>query len=131
VGEKPEAATSALSLRGRSESAGPTDPAIELDDDRRCRGSGERLSQFSLGHQSDSARLGGYAARCAHRVPLIVIQRQLGHSNLGVTSIYLQGIDNAERIETVHARRAHDPRKHIATVIDRPSRVPLVARSGS
>ena len=39
-------------------------------------------------------------------VPLIVIQRQLGHSNLGITSIYLQGIDNAEIIEAVHARRA-------------------------
>ena len=39
-------------------------------------------------------------------VPLIVIQRQLGHSNLGITSIYLQGIDNAEIIDTVHARRA-------------------------
>jgi site-specific recombinase XerD len=39
-------------------------------------------------------------------VPLIVIQRQLGHSNLGITSIYLQGIGNGEIIETVHARRA-------------------------
>jgi site-specific recombinase XerD len=39
-------------------------------------------------------------------VPLVVIQRQLGHSNLGITSVYLQGIDNAEIIETVHARRA-------------------------
>jgi site-specific recombinase XerD len=39
-------------------------------------------------------------------VALIVIQRQLGHSNLGITSVYLQGIDNAEIIETVHARRA-------------------------
>ena len=39
-------------------------------------------------------------------VPLIVIQRQLGHTNLGITSIYLQGIDNAEIIDTVHARRA-------------------------
>ena len=39
-------------------------------------------------------------------VPLVVIQRQLGHSNLGITSIYLQGIDNAEIIETVNARRA-------------------------
>jgi integrase len=39
-------------------------------------------------------------------VPLIVIQRQLGHSNLGITSIYLQGIDNGEIIETVRARRA-------------------------
>ena len=26
-------------------------------------------------------------------VPLIFIQRQLGHSYLGITSIYLQGID--------------------------------------
>jgi integrase len=39
-------------------------------------------------------------------VPLIVIQRQLGHTNLGITSIYLQGIDNAEIIDTVHSRRA-------------------------
>jgi site-specific recombinase XerD len=38
-------------------------------------------------------------------VPLNVIQRQLGHANLGVTSIYLQGIDNGESIETVRARR--------------------------
>jgi GNAT superfamily N-acetyltransferase len=37
---------------------------------------------------------------------LIVIQRQLGHSNLGITSVYLQGIDSGEIIETVHARRA-------------------------
>ena len=39
-------------------------------------------------------------------VPLIVIQRQLGHSNLGITSVYLQRIDNAAIIKTVHARRA-------------------------
>jgi integrase/recombinase XerD len=39
-------------------------------------------------------------------VPLIVIQRQLGHSNLGITSVYLQGIDSGEIIATVHARRA-------------------------
>jgi site-specific recombinase XerD len=39
-------------------------------------------------------------------VPLTVIQRQLGHSHLGITSVYLQGIDNAEIIATVHARRA-------------------------
>ena len=38
-------------------------------------------------------------------VPLIVIQRQLGHSDLGITSVYLQGIDSGEIIETVHARR--------------------------
>jgi site-specific recombinase XerD len=48
-----------------------------------------------------------HAVEMAHEgVPLIVIQRQLGHSNLGITSIYLQGIDNAEIIEAVHARHA-------------------------
>jgi site-specific recombinase XerD len=40
------------------------------------------------------------------RVPLNVIQRQLGHTNLRVTSIYLEGIDSAEIINAVHARRA-------------------------
>jgi integrase/recombinase XerD len=39
-------------------------------------------------------------------VPLNVIQRQLGHANLGTTSIDLQGIDPEEIITTVHARRA-------------------------
>jgi len=39
-------------------------------------------------------------------VPLNVIQRQLGHANLRVTSIYLQGIDSGEIIETVRTRRA-------------------------
>jgi site-specific recombinase XerD len=39
-------------------------------------------------------------------VPLNVIQRQLGHANLGVTSIYLQGIDNSEVINTIYARPA-------------------------
>ena len=53
--------------------------------------------QLRHAHAAEMAREG---------VPLIVIQRQLGHSNLGITSVYLQGIDNAEIIETVHARRA-------------------------
>jgi site-specific recombinase XerD len=39
-------------------------------------------------------------------VALNIIQRQLGHANLGTTSIYLQGIDIEEIIATVHARRA-------------------------
>jgi site-specific recombinase XerD len=39
-------------------------------------------------------------------VPLNVIQRQLGHADLGVTSVYLQGIDNTEVISAVHSRRA-------------------------
>jgi len=32
-------------------------------------------------------------------------QRQLGHTDLGITSTYLQGIDNAEIVNAVHARR--------------------------
>jgi site-specific recombinase XerD len=48
-----------------------------------------------------------HAVEMAHEgVPLVVIQRQLGHVNLGITSIYLQGIDSSEIIETVHARPA-------------------------
>jgi site-specific recombinase XerD len=39
-------------------------------------------------------------------VPLNIIQRQLGHVNLGTTSIYLQGIDPEEIINAVHMRRA-------------------------
>ncbi len=39
-------------------------------------------------------------------VALNIIQRQLGHANLGTTSIYLQGIDTEEIIAAVHARRA-------------------------
>ena len=39
-------------------------------------------------------------------VPLNVIQRQLGHANLGITSVYLQGIDTEEIISTVHQRPA-------------------------
>lgn len=48
-----------------------------------------------------------YAVEMAREgVPLNVIQRQLGHANLRVTTIYLQGIDSTEIINTVHARRA-------------------------
>ncbi len=39
-------------------------------------------------------------------VPLAVIQRQLGHANLGITSICLQGIDSSEIIHAVHSRPA-------------------------
>jgi integrase len=35
-----------------------------------------------------------------------IIQRQLGHANLGTTSIDLQGIDPEEIIAAVRARRA-------------------------
>ncbi len=53
--------------------------------------------QLRHAHAVETAREG---------VPLNAIQRQLGHANLGVTSVYLQGIDNSEIIDTVHARPA-------------------------
>jgi site-specific recombinase XerD len=39
-------------------------------------------------------------------VPLVVIQRQLGHADLGITSAYLRGIDNTQIIHAVHERPA-------------------------
>ena len=80
----------------------PWSPAAARADLRRvAAGAGvrRRFAPHQLRH--------AHAVEMAHEgVPLIVIQRQLGHSNLGITSIYLQGIDNAEIIEAVHARRA-------------------------
>ena len=38
-------------------------------------------------------------------MPLNIIQPQLGHANLGTTSIYLQGIDPDEIITAVRSRR--------------------------
>jgi site-specific recombinase XerD len=37
-------------------------------------------------------------------IPLLVIQRQLGHADLAITSAYLRGIDNTEIIDAVHER---------------------------
>ena len=75
-------------------------------------------SQVRVAHRRTALRAGvrrrfaPHQLRHAHAVemaregvPLNVIQRQLGHANLGVTSIYLQGIDSGEIIETVRARR--------------------------
>ena len=65
--------------------------------------------QLRHAHAVELARVAG--------IPLNVIQRQLGHANLGVTSIYLQGIDNAEVIEAVNSRRA--PMIPAAAALDR------------
>jgi site-specific recombinase XerD len=53
--------------------------------------------QLRHAHALDLAREG---------VALNIIQRQLGHANLGTTSIYLQGIDPEEIITAVRMRRA-------------------------
>jgi hypothetical protein len=39
-------------------------------------------------------------------IPLPIFQRQLGHAHLGITSIYLRGIDTREIVDMVHHRRA-------------------------
>jgi hypothetical protein len=49
-------------------------------------------------------------------VPLPVIQRQLGHSYVSTTSVYLQGIDVEEIIGTIHARRA--PMMHVSVGLE-------------
>jgi site-specific recombinase XerD len=69
-----------------------------------------------LGHRAGvRRRFAPHQLRHAHAVemaregvPLNIIQRQLGHANLGITSIYLQGIDGGEIIamlSTAVARR--------------------------
>jgi integrase len=56
-----------------------------------------------------------HAIEMAHEgVPLVVIPRQLGqHSNLGITSVYLQGIDNAGHRHRPHPPRTDDPGQHV------------------
>ncbi len=58
-------------------------------------------------------RLAPHQLRHAHAVemsregvPLLVIQRQLGHADLAITSRYLRGIDNTEIIRAVNQRPA-------------------------
>jgi site-specific recombinase XerD len=62
-------------------------------------GARRRLAPHQLrhAHALDLAREG---------VALNIFQRQLGHANLGTTSIYLQGIDPEEIITAVRMRRA-------------------------
>src|ERR1700733_2043502 len=57
-------------------------------------------------------RFAPHQLRHAHAVELAregvainIIQRQLGHTDLGTTSTYLQGIDSSEIIDAVRSRR--------------------------
>ena len=78
-----------------------TAPAVRLQLRRLAVEAGVRRRfaphQLRHAHAVEMAREG---------VPLNVIQRQLGHANLRVTTVYLQGIDSAEIINAVHARMA-------------------------
>jgi integrase len=79
---------------------------------RRWRSSSVRADLHRLAARAGvRRRFAPHQLRHAHAVemaregiPLNVIERQLGHANLGVTSVYLQGIDNSEIIATVCGR---------------------------
>jgi site-specific recombinase XerD len=79
----------------------PWSPAAVRRELRRAgirAGVRRRLAPHQLRH--------AHAVEMAHEgVPMVIIQRQLGHAHLGITSIYLQGIDN-EEIDAVHHRPA-------------------------
>ncbi len=79
---------------------------------RRCAPAGIRAQ---LRRTAETAgvrrRFAPHQLRHAHAVemsregvPLVVIQRQLGHADLGISSAYLRGIDNTEIIQAVHER---------------------------
>ena len=78
-----------------------TAPSVRLQLRRLAAQAGVRRRfaphQLRHAHAVEMAREG---------VPLNVIQRQLGHANLRVTSIYLQGIDSAEIINAIGRRRS-------------------------
>ena len=71
------------------------------------------------------------ALRTGTTSPRLVIQRQLGHADLEITSRYLRGIDNTEIIVAVHERQAPmipaDPRISYLGLIPGPSRSHVAA----
>ena len=78
----------------------------ELLDAAGRRRSPVTLPEFHAGRAPRRLRHAHAVEMAREGVSLKVIQRQLGHVNLGVTSVYLDGIDTAEIIDTVHNRRA-------------------------
>src|SRR4051794_35290452 len=105
----------------------PSSPAAARAELRRTAttaGVRRRFAPHQLRH--------AHAVEMAHEgVSLIVIQRQLGHSNLGITSIYLQGMDNAEIIDAVPCPpRADGPGERLAPSMTLAA-TPLVARRDS
>ena len=88
-------------LRGptRGKPCAPAGIRSQLHHAARAAGVRRRFSPHQLrhAHAVEMSREG---------VPLQVIQRQLGHADLGITSVYLRGIDNTEIIHAVHERAA-------------------------
>jgi site-specific recombinase XerD len=80
---------------------------------RPCSPTGIRAQLRSLARAAGiRRRFAPHQLRHAHAVEMsregvpVVIQRQLGHADLGITSAYLRGIDNTEIIHAVHERPA-------------------------
>lgn len=88
-------------LRGptRGRPCAPAGIRVQLRNAARAAGVRRRFAPHQLrhAHAVEMSREG---------VPLLVIQRQLGHADLAITSVYLRGIDNTEIIHTVHERPA-------------------------
>ena len=88
-------------LRGPTRGRAWSPPGIraQLRDVARAAGVRRRFAPHQLrhAHAVEMSREG---------VPLVVIQRQLGHADLGITSAYVRGIDNTEIIHAVHERPA-------------------------
>jgi site-specific recombinase XerD len=86
-------------LRGltRGRPCSPAGIRAQLRDAARAAGVRRRFAPHQLrhAHAVEMSREG---------VPVVVIQRQLGHADLAITSAYLRGIDNAEIIHAVHER---------------------------
>ncbi|MGH2989935.1 MAG: tyrosine-type recombinase/integrase [Solirubrobacterales bacterium] len=106
---------------GRGSSIEPgcrADRCFESSPGRRRAGPGRRRrcepsSVVSRARLGVRRRFAPHQLRHAHAVEMAregvalnVIQRQLGHADLGITSAYLQGIDSGEIVDVVHARRA-------------------------
>ena len=84
--------------------------------DGRLTGSGFGLVTRGVGRSRESSSPSQRRTSCGQNrcpiavemsregISLIVIQRQLGHADLAITSRYLQGIDSTEIIQAVHQR---------------------------
>ena len=86
-------------LRGptRGRPCAPAGMRCQLHHAARAAGVRRRFAPHQLrhAHAVEMSREG---------ISLIVIQRQLGHADLAITSRYLRGIDNTEIIQAVHDR---------------------------
>ena len=100
-------------LRGRGPTRGhawsATAARLELHRTAIDAGVRRRLAPHQLRH--------AHAVELLHeRIPLPLIQRQLGHAYLSTTGTYLEGISSEEIIGAMHGRKA--PMMHASTGLE-------------